>query len=157
MEASAQNSDNNIKLKPLLFADPNPVPSGPGLGSTNITWQTGDDSIGQVFVYTPTQGEQLVIAGEQGNVQVDWIETGKEYEFRLYSPDYKLLATHQLKRNQLVIGESEVLDSMIFNKISKTRKHMWLIAAPKSGSTWLSRILLNYLIVVSHLLYFLRN
>jgi glycosyltransferase involved in cell wall biosynthesis len=39
----------------FIAAEPNPVPGGPGLGKTTLTWSTGDGSDGQV--YLSMQGE----------------------------------------------------------------------------------------------------
>lgn len=36
-------------------------------------------------------------------------------------------------------------DSYVYSLLPRKRSHMWVIAAPKSGSTWLSAILENYL------------
>ncbi len=36
-------------------------------------------------------------------------------------------------------------DAFIYSLVSKRRKHLWLIAAPKSGSTWLGVIIKNLL------------
>jgi hypothetical protein len=36
--------------QPFVMAEPNPVPSGEGLGKTTITWATGDGSSGKVYV-----------------------------------------------------------------------------------------------------------
>ncbi|MBS0205972.1 MAG: sulfotransferase domain-containing protein [Planctomycetes bacterium] len=36
-------------------------------------------------------------------------------------------------------------DRFIYSLLTRNRSHMWVIAAPKSGSTWLSAILQNYL------------
>jgi len=36
--------------EPFIAAEPNPVPEGPGLGSTTLTWSTGDGSGGQVYL-----------------------------------------------------------------------------------------------------------
>ncbi|OLC99952.1 MAG: hypothetical protein AUH86_01240 [Acidobacteria bacterium 13_1_40CM_4_58_4] len=33
-----------------ITASPNPVPAGEGVGTTTITWNTGDGTVGQVYV-----------------------------------------------------------------------------------------------------------
>src|SRR6266540_2469529 len=77
----AQGAPVNARIS----ADPNPVPPGPGLGKTTITWSTGSYSAGQVYVLEDGGGEQLF--GHESNWSSDapWIRTGSIYEFRLYA------------------------------------------------------------------------
>jgi hypothetical protein len=70
---------------PVLTAAPNPVPAGDGLGSTTITWSTGDGSVGQVYVSENEGPEALVTQGQGGSEQANWIRSGTTYEFRLYA------------------------------------------------------------------------
>ena len=67
----------------VLRADPNPVPAGDGTGTTTVTWQTGDQSVGEVYVWDGT-GERLFARGSQGSSVAPWIGTGST-EFRLYN------------------------------------------------------------------------
>ncbi|MEM9773001.1 MAG: sulfotransferase domain-containing protein [Chloroflexota bacterium] len=129
---------------PFIKASPNPVLSGPDLGKTELVWSSGSDNEGEIYVFTEEEGEKLLAKGSEGHLELDWIKTGILYEIRLYI-EHKLAATETISRTNLIIGEAEVSDDAIYNMISTSRNHLWLIAAPKSGSTWLSRILLNYL------------
>jgi hypothetical protein len=70
---------------PVLTAAPNPVPAGSGLGSTTISWSTGDGSVGQVYVSEDGGPEALVTQGQGGSEQANWIRAGTTYEFRLYA------------------------------------------------------------------------
>lgn len=75
----------------FLRADPNPVLSGNPNGRTTITWATGSDAVGDVYV-VGTGGEKLFGSGSEGTQDAPWIPVGST-EFRLYSqPDRKLLA-----------------------------------------------------------------
>jgi hypothetical protein len=66
-----------------ITASPNPVPAGEGLGTTTITWNTGDGTVGQVYVSVDGGPESLFGGGGSGTAP--WIQTGKRYEFRLYA------------------------------------------------------------------------
>ena len=68
-----------------ITANPNPVPSGPGKGTATINWDTGDGSLGEVFV-APNGGAEKRFAGKRakGSQEANWIGKGV-YEFRLYS------------------------------------------------------------------------
>lgn len=69
-----------------ISADPNPVPAGTErFGKTTITWDTGDGSVGEVFVST-NGAEEKLFAGNRakGSLEAAWIGKG-EYEFRLYA------------------------------------------------------------------------
>jgi hypothetical protein len=90
----------------ILRADPNPVPAGDGTGTTTITWQTGDQSVGEVYVWDGT-GERLFARGSQGSSVAPWIGTGST-EFRLYnSQDHgKVLARLVVNRPAAAKGAS---------------------------------------------------
>jgi hypothetical protein len=71
-----------------LSAYPNPVPAGSPdqeLGKTTISWNTGDSSLGDVYVKLNRAPEVLVGRGQSGTIQIDWIGFDSMYEFRLYS------------------------------------------------------------------------
>lgn len=69
----------------FIAAVPNPVPAGIGLGKTNVSWDTGDSSWGQVMFYEPENGERSFATGPRGSQTIDWIVTGGRYELRLYT------------------------------------------------------------------------
>jgi hypothetical protein len=75
----------------VLRADPNPVPGGSELGKTTISWDTGSDAVGEVYV-GPTGNETIFASGPKGSQDAPWIKPGST-EFRLYHhADHKLLA-----------------------------------------------------------------
>jgi hypothetical protein len=70
-----------------IAADPNPVPAGPGLGRTKISWATLDESDAEVYVSRNGEPEQPFAGGAKGTFEADWIAAGSSYEFRLYTTD----------------------------------------------------------------------
>lgn len=75
----------------VLQADPNPVPPGDPKGRTTITWDTGSDAVGDVYVLS-AGNEKLFASGRQGSQDAPWIPAGST-EFRLYTQaEHKLLA-----------------------------------------------------------------
>lgn len=75
----------------ILRADPNPVPPGNPNGKTTISWATGSDSVGDVYVAGGGK-ETLFASGTEGSQDAPWIHPGSN-EFRLYrQDDRKLLA-----------------------------------------------------------------
>jgi hypothetical protein len=68
-----------------ISADPNPVPAGPGLGKTTITWNTGSYTAGQVYVLEDGSDERLFGHESNWSSEAPWIRTGSTYEFRLYA------------------------------------------------------------------------
>ena len=68
-----------------IAASPNPVPAGEGLGTTTVSWNTGDGTVGQVYVSVDSGAESAYGGGPQGSGVAPWIQTGKRYEFRLYA------------------------------------------------------------------------
>lgn len=75
------------KAQPVasLTATPNPVPHGAELGTTTITWSTGDHLSGQIYVSVDGGSEQLFARGSRGSQEAPWINAGNTYEFRLYA------------------------------------------------------------------------
>lgn len=68
-----------------LTAAPNPVPAGPGMGSTRITWNTSDGSFTRVYVSRDgSPAEVLFGEGPSGSQDAPWILSGSTYKFRLY-------------------------------------------------------------------------
>ena len=77
------------KRPPFLSASPNPVPGSKGAGKTTVSWDTCNGSIGRVFVSINGGNEMLFADGRRGSAPANWIETGSNYEFRLYNSDHK--------------------------------------------------------------------
>lgn len=77
---AAKSEDGSIK------ADPNPVPAGAGNGRTKVSWNTKGDLAGvEVHVSENGQPEVLFAKGGEGSTDAPWIQTGSNYEFRLYA------------------------------------------------------------------------
>jgi hypothetical protein len=67
-----------------LIASPNPVPAGADAGTTRIAWNTGDSSVGEVFVSVDGGPEVLFARSPQGSQEATWIGNRSTYVFRLY-------------------------------------------------------------------------
>lgn len=83
-----------------ITASPNPVPAGTGMGTTKITWSTGDGTVGQVYVAVNGADEAIFAAGNEGSTEAPWIQEGQTYEFRLYAgtEHTKVLAKTEVTR-----------------------------------------------------------
>jgi hypothetical protein len=83
-----------------IVADPNPVPTGSGLGRTRISWATLAGGDAEVCVSQDGGPEQLFARGASGSAEVPWIAAGSSYEFRLYAREQsrRLLAKTIVKR-----------------------------------------------------------
>ena len=82
-----------------ITASPNPVLVGQGTaGTTTITWNTGDGSVGTVYLAKDGEPEAPFASGAPGSAPAPWIEAGKTYEFRLYAgtEHTKMLAKTQV-------------------------------------------------------------
>jgi hypothetical protein len=78
--------------KSILVADPNPVMSGSPDGTTTITWDTGSNVLGDVYVVAVEQKEKLFATSIKGSQEAAWIKPGST-GFRLYTQaDHKFLA-----------------------------------------------------------------
>ena len=91
----------NASTDSELTAEPNPVPADDEeLGTTLITWTTGDSQGGEVWVSEDGGPEQLFVNGSQGSGEANWICRDRIYEFHLYggSGRAKLLNTLTVTR-----------------------------------------------------------
>lgn len=90
-----------------LSASPNPVPAGSGPGTTTITWNTGDGSVGLVYVSQDGSPESLFAQGSSGSQSASWITPGSVYSFRLYAATAPstVLASVTVTRQPLSSGE----------------------------------------------------
>jgi len=86
-----------------ITASPNPVPAGEGLGTTTITWNTGDGTFGQVYVSADGGPEAPFNAAPSGSFTAGWIQVGQTYEFRLYAgtEHATLLSKTQVTRSKI--------------------------------------------------------
>lgn len=94
---------DGAKRKPVLSANPNPIPSGDiekPLGTTTITWDTGNGAVGNLYVKVNREPERFMSRAPRGTQEVRWIQFDSFYEFRLYSEKRsKLLATLEVTRD----------------------------------------------------------
>jgi hypothetical protein len=85
-----------MRTEAFLSADPNPVPAGnldQPLGSTVISWNTGSEVAGDLYVKVDRSDEVFVGRAPSGTMKIDWIQFDSRYEFRLYAKKRaKLLA-----------------------------------------------------------------
>jgi hypothetical protein len=81
------------------------VPDGPGLGTTTISWTTGDGSPGQVYVSDTGGMEGLFATGGEGAQEAPWIHADAAYTFRLYAGTgrKKLLAAVAVTRGDELV------------------------------------------------------
>jgi len=85
-----------------ITASPNPVPAGQGPGTTTITWNTGDGSVGTVYLEGDGGTGVSFAGGASGSAVAPWIEAGQVFEFRLYAgtEHTKMLAKTQVTRQK---------------------------------------------------------
>jgi hypothetical protein len=75
----------------ILRADPNPVRGGTEMGKTTITWQTGSESVADIY-YVNGADETLFASGPRGSKEAPFIRPGSN-EFRMYNQGQKKLVT----------------------------------------------------------------
>jgi hypothetical protein len=82
--------------KPILSAEPNPVPAGDPdqpVGSTTITWNTGTEATGDLYVKVNRSPEVFLARASFGTLKINWIQFDSTYEFRLYAKKRSKLLT----------------------------------------------------------------
>ncbi|MGQ0762601.1 MAG: FkbM family methyltransferase [Acidobacteriota bacterium] len=80
----AETSNGRERAVPRITASPNPVPAGCGNGTTTISWDTGDGSMGEVYVSVNDLEEKLFYRLPSGSRDAPWINAPGEYNFYLY-------------------------------------------------------------------------
>src|SRR5262249_47793227 len=92
-----RQAGGNGAARPVLSATPNPIPAGDldnPLGTTTITWDTGNGTPGDLYVKVDREPEKLIASAPSGSNEIRWIQFDSVYEFRLYDEKRsKLLAT----------------------------------------------------------------
>jgi hypothetical protein len=83
-----------------IVAVPNPVPAGPTLGLTTVSWQAAGSPAARVVVCQDAGAEVLFASGESGSAPAPWIQAGHSYEFRLYDGEGNRLAVLRVGREQ---------------------------------------------------------
>jgi hypothetical protein len=73
---------------PAITANPGHVTVAGGTGSTEISWDTGNESMGFVFVTTSPSKPVLFATGAKGSRVAPWIRPGT-YAFELYGDDQR--------------------------------------------------------------------
>jgi hypothetical protein len=94
---SSEKDAMNVDTGASISADPNPVPPGEELGSTTVTWETGDGKFAQVYVSPNGKEEKFWKGGAKGSAEYKYI-TGGKFEFTLYAGK-----EHQTKLASVVV------------------------------------------------------
>ena len=87
-EGRHHSSPDRTDVKPLLTAEPNPAPAGDPdqpLATTVITWNTGNEATGDLYVKVNRSPEFRLARAPSGILKIDWIQFDSTYEFRLYT------------------------------------------------------------------------
>jgi hypothetical protein len=85
-QTTADTGRKNASSVPSITAKPENVKVTDGRGSSEIQWDTGNGSIGFVFVIAPDKKPILFATGARGSQVVPWIGSGK-YAFQLYGDE----------------------------------------------------------------------
>jgi len=84
-DVSNDKSPGHLQENASLIAFPRQVTVGRLMGATKITWDTSDDSPGEVYVSENGEQETLFATGPQGSKEASWILADQSYDFRLYA------------------------------------------------------------------------
>jgi glycosyltransferase involved in cell wall biosynthesis len=84
-ETRRDGASVHINGNASLIAFPHKVGAGNSTGMTEIIWDTGDGSEGEIYVSIDDEPEMLFAIGPDGSKKAEWIVAGSSYDFRLYS------------------------------------------------------------------------
>lgn len=85
-QVAGDDNTGNSSVAPVITAKPDHVIVAGGRGSTEIRWDTGNGSVGFVFVTENDRKPVLFATGPKGSRVVPWIRA-RSYVFELYSDD----------------------------------------------------------------------
>jgi len=85
-QVAGDDNTGNSSVAPVITAKPDHVIVAGGRGSTEIQWNTGNGSMGFVFVTENDRKPVLFATGPKGSRVVPWIRA-RSYVFELYSDD----------------------------------------------------------------------
>jgi hypothetical protein len=80
------NEDSSAKGTGKITAAPNPLPWDARV-SVTLTWETSPPQQAEIFVSENQGEEKLISRGGSGSCELDWIQPGIDYEFRLYGTE----------------------------------------------------------------------
>ena len=105
INSSSPTNSPVVKKDNYIKATPNPVPAGPGNGTTIIAWRTAGLTAVDVHVFVvAADGNELLFAtAPEGSKDAPWISADAPFEFRLYygsGADKKLLDKVIVTRNK---------------------------------------------------------
>jgi hypothetical protein len=101
-DRDSKHTVHNSNAKPVLFAQPNPVPAGDldqPTASTQVSWNAGGNAIGDLYVKVNRSPEVFLAHGPSGTIRISWIQFESTYEFRLYTKKHRLLAKLDVTRD----------------------------------------------------------
>ena len=87
-QSGADTDEGKSSGAPAITANPGHVRVAGGAGSTEISWDTGNGSMGFVFVTTSEGKPVLFASGAKGSRVAPWIRPGA-YAFELYGDDQR--------------------------------------------------------------------
>jgi hypothetical protein len=87
-QPAAESDAGKSSSAPAITAKPEHVTVADGSGSTEISWDTGNGSVGFVFVTASDRKPVLFATGAKGSLVAPWIRTGT-YAFELYSDEQR--------------------------------------------------------------------
>jgi hypothetical protein len=81
---NASSASSPAAGAPSIKAVPNPIPAD-GDGKTMISWDTGDGSVGQIWVSVNGAEQKLFAQEVKGSAAASWIAAGESADFVLYA------------------------------------------------------------------------
>jgi hypothetical protein len=148
----AQNPDkppSPVPAATTITATPNPVTSEAGkLGTTKITWKTGDGLWAQVYVSENGKPEVLFNQGAEGAAEAPWIGEGM-YKFLLYAgTEHKRLlgavkVTHEDKSVASMVSKNVISAIWLAPLLSIVLLSMGSYLAFKSDHAEISRVIVT--------------
>src|SRR5436190_23991208 len=81
---NASSASSPAAGAPTIKAVPNPIPANSD-GKTMISWDTGDGSVGQIWVSVNGAEPKLFAQEVKGSAAATWIAAGESADFVLYA------------------------------------------------------------------------
>jgi methyltransferase family protein len=120
-----------------ILATPNPVPAEAGARAT-LQWEVSTPEGGEVYVSESGAPEKLVARGRNGTMELEWIQAGSEYLFRLYSRTEPRQMLDSVVVQRSVIGRIRASPNPVPPEAGPNTLLEWEITAPAVAEIYVS-------------------
>src|SRR4029078_5589347 len=120
-----------------ITASPNPIPADAG-SNTLLRWEITPPAAGEIWLSENGSNKKLVCRGPSGTFQVNGLQPGVPYLFRLYAATAQRPLLNEVKFEHEINGQLTASPNPIPADAGSNTLLRWEITPPAAGEIWLS-------------------